>query len=44
MAANVGAGFNFLFLTLEARYYWGLIDVWDEWNNQYWQLGLKLHF
>jgi hypothetical protein len=44
VAANIGAGFNFLFLTLETRYYWGLLDVQDEWNNQYWQLGLKFHF
>lgn len=43
-AANVGAGFNFFILMLEARYYWGLTDVQDGWKNQYWQLGLKLHF
>jgi hypothetical protein len=44
VAANVGAGFNFLFMTLEARHYWGLLEVENGWYNDYWQLGLKFNF
>ena len=44
VAANVGAGFNFLFMTLEARHYWGLLEVENGWHNDYWQLGLKFNF
>ena len=44
VAANIGAGFNFLFMTLEARHYWGLLEVEDGWYNDYWQLGLKFNF
>jgi hypothetical protein len=44
LAANLGAGFNILMLTFEARHYWGLLDVDDGWHNRYWQAGLKFHF
>lgn len=44
LAVNVGAGFNIAVLTIEARYYWGLIDVHDGWYNRYAQLGLKVNF
>ena len=44
LAANLGVGFQFLFMTIEARYYWGLIDVKDDWFNRYAQLGLKVSF
>ena len=44
LAGNVGVGINFLFLTLEGRYYWGFIDVKNDWFNQYGQLGLKVSF
>jgi hypothetical protein len=44
LAVNAGAGFNILALTIEARYYWGLIDVRDGWYNRYAQLGLKINF
>jgi hypothetical protein len=44
LAANVGVGFQFLFLTAEARYYWGLLEVKNEWFNRYAQLGLKVSF
>lgn len=44
LAANVGAGFNFLMVTLEARYYWGLLEVDNGWYNRYSQFGLKFHF
>lgn len=44
VAADVGAGLNFLFLAVEARYYWGLTDLKDGYKSQYLQLGLKVHF
>ncbi len=44
LAADAGAGFNILFMTIEARYYWGLLEVQDGWYNQYWQAGVKFHF
>lgn len=44
LSADAGAGFNILFLSIEARYYWGLLDVNDGYKNEYIQLGLKAHF
>jgi hypothetical protein len=44
LVADAGVGFNILFMTLEARYYWGLLEVTDGWYNRYWQAGLKFHF
>lgn len=44
VAVDGGVGFNFLFLAAEARYYWGLTEIKDGYKNQYFQLGLKLHF
>lgn len=45
LTANAGAGFNFLFMMVEARHYWGLLEVEEESiNNDFWQLGLKIHF
>ena len=43
-AVDGGLGFNILMFTIEARYYWGLIEVENGWYNRYAQLGLKLHF
>lgn len=44
IAVDAGAGFNFLFLSIEARYYWGLLEVEQGYKNQYAQIGLKVHF
>lgn len=44
VAVDAGLGFNILFMTIEARYYWGLIEVEDGWYNRYVQAGLKFHF
>ncbi len=44
VALNGGLGFSLLMITLETRYYWGLIEVQDGWFNQYWQTGLKFSF
>ena len=44
VAANFGAGFNIAFLTIEARHYWGLLEVDESVFNDYWQLGLKGNF
>lgn len=44
VAVDAGLGFNILFMTIEARYYWGLIEVEDGWYNRYLQAGLKFHF
>ncbi len=42
----VGAGFKFLMLSVEARYHWGLIDIYDSGSmrNQYLQIGATLSF
>ena len=44
VTVDAGAGINFLFLSLEARYYWGLTDIQDGWHNRYFQLGLRVNF
>jgi len=43
-AADLGVGLKILFLTAEARYYWGLVDINDGAHNRYLQLGLKVSF
>jgi hypothetical protein len=40
----VGAGVKILFITVEARYHWGLLEVSNGYNSQYFQLGLGLSF
>ncbi len=44
LALDAGAGFNFLALTAEFRYYWGLLEVENNTFNRYWQAGIKFHF
>lgn len=40
----MGAGLKILFITLEARYHWGITDVYQGYNNQYLQLGAAISF
>ncbi len=40
----VGAGVKILFITVEARYHWGLLEVNDGLNSRYFQLGAGLSF
>lgn len=40
----LGAGVKVLFVTVEARYHWGLRDVKDSYRNQYFQLGAGISF
>jgi hypothetical protein len=40
----LGAGLKILFITLEARYHWGIADVYQGYNNQYLQLGAAISF
>lgn len=40
----VGGGVKFLFITIEARYHWGLIEIDDGLRNHYFQLGAGLSF
>jgi len=39
-----GAGLSILFLAIELRYYYGLMEVKNQYHNQQLQLGLKIHF
>jgi len=39
-----GVGLNFLMLSIEARYHWGLMEVQDQTKNQYLQVGIGLSF
>lgn len=39
-----GAGVKLLFITIEARYHWGLLEVMEGYNQRYFQLGLGLSF
>ncbi|MGD2035951.1 MAG: outer membrane beta-barrel protein [Bacteroidales bacterium] len=41
---HVGAGVKFLFITLEARYHWGLFEVNNGYRNQYLQIGAGVSF
>lgn len=40
----VGAGVKILFVSVEARYHWGLIDIKKGYYNRYFQLGAALSF
>lgn len=40
----VGAGLKILFITLEARYHWGINDVYQGYYNHYLQIGAGLSF
>jgi len=40
----VGAGVKLMFITIEARYHWGLLEVMEGYNARYLQLGLGLSF
>ena len=40
----VGAGVKILFITVEARYHWGLLEVNNGLNSRYFQLGAGLSF
>lgn len=40
----LGAGVKLWFLTVEARYHWGLIDVNNGYRSRYFQLGAGLSF
>lgn len=42
--AYVGAGFNILFMSIEARRTWGLTDIANGLNNNGFQLGLNMRF
>jgi hypothetical protein len=43
-AAFAGVGVQILFLSVEARYHWGLIDVKNGLHNRYFQLGATVSF
>jgi hypothetical protein len=43
-AAFAGVGVDILFLSVEARYYWGLIDAKNGLYNRYFQLGATVSF
>jgi hypothetical protein len=43
-AAFAGVGVEILFLSVEARYHWGLIDVKNGLYNRYFQLGATVSF
>lgn len=40
----VGAGVKIMFITLEARFNWGLLEVMEGYNSRYLQLGLGISF
>ena len=40
----VGAGVKILFITVEARYHWGLLEARNGYYNQYFQLGAGISF
>lgn len=40
----LGAGLKILFLTVEGRYHWGLLEARDGYYNRYFQLGAALSF
>jgi len=39
-----GVGVKLLFITIEARYHWGMLEIADGYKSQYFQLGLGLSF
>jgi hypothetical protein len=42
--AFLGAGLDIWFITVEARYHWGLLEVRNGYYNQYFQLGAGISF
>lgn len=40
----LGAGVKILFITVEARYHWGLVEARDGYYNRYFQLGAAISF
>jgi hypothetical protein len=40
----LGAGVKIFFITVEARYHWGIIEARNDYYNHYFQLGLGLSF
>jgi hypothetical protein len=40
----LGAGVKILFITVEARYHWGITDVYQGYNNRYLQIGAGISF
>jgi hypothetical protein len=40
----IGAGVKILFFTVEARYHWGLLEVYNGYYNRYFQIGAGLSF
>lgn len=40
----LGAGVKIFFITIEARYHWGITDVYQGFHNQYLQIGAGLSF
>ena len=40
----LGAGATILFISVEARYHWGLLEANDGYNNRYFQVGAALSF
>lgn len=44
VAAFVGAGVKIWFLSIEARYNWGLIEARDDLYNRYFQIGAAVSF
>ncbi len=40
----LGAGVKIFFITIEARYHWGLVDAGSEYYHRYFQFGLGLSF
>lgn len=44
VAAFAGAGVKILFITVEARYHWGLLEARNDLYNRYFQLGAGISF
>jgi len=40
----LGAGVKIFFVSVEARYHWGLLDATNNFYNRYFQLGAAIHF
>ena len=40
----LGAGAKIWFISIEARYHWGLLDVNEGYSNQYLQIGAAVSF
>jgi hypothetical protein len=41
---HAGIGLKILIIGIEAKYNWGLVDIYEDYNSRYLQLGLKLYF